>query len=103
MKRAIAAALFGALAVAVSAHSEKPQPSVDYSANAGVVRSIDRSAREITIDHGPLPEFDMPPMTMVFRVRSRRLLDRVKVGDKIRFRPALVGGVFTVTEIKPAR
>ena len=40
---------------------------------------------------------------MVFQVKSPRLLDRVKVGDKIRFHPELVGGVFTVTEIEPVR
>ena len=42
---------------------------------------------------------DMPPMTMVFRVKNASMLDQVKVGDKIRFVAERANGALTVTEI----
>jgi Cu/Ag efflux protein CusF len=45
----------------------------------------------------------MPPMTMVFGVSDAALLDRVKAGDKVRFRATSDGGKFTVTEIHPMK
>ena len=74
----------------------------DDARHAGRVHEIDRSANEIVITHGYLREFDMPPMTMGFRVKDRALLDKVKPGDKVRFRAALINGVITVTEIERA-
>jgi len=33
----------------------------------GEVRKVDKEAKKITLRHGPLPNLDMPAMTMVFR------------------------------------
>jgi Cu/Ag efflux protein CusF len=45
----------------------------------------------------------MPPMTMVFTVRDGKLLDAVKVGDRVLFRAVKEdGGTYVVTAIKPA-
>ena len=74
----------------------------DETRHAGKVHEIDRSANEIVITHGYLREFDMPPMTMGFRVKDAALLDKVKPGDRVRFRAALINGVITVTEIERA-
>ena len=64
----------------------------------GEVRKIDKDTGKITIRHGPVPEFDMSAMTMVFRVADPALLDRLKGGDRIVFTMTKAGGVFTVTE-----
>jgi Cu(I)/Ag(I) efflux system protein CusF len=69
----------------------------------GKVYEIDRKAREIVITHGDLPEFGMTPMTMGFRVKEARLLDKVRPGDKVRFRAQLVDGVITLTGIERLR
>ena len=69
----------------------------------GVVRKIDRDARKVTIKHGPLKNLDMPPMTMVFRVTDPAMIDKVKTGDKIRFRAEKIGGAYTVTVMENAR
>jgi len=66
----------------------------------GVVRKVDRDAQKITIKHGPIPSLDMPPMTMVYRVKEPSMLDRVKRGDKIRFSADQVGGAYTVMSIE---
>ena len=67
----------------------------------GEVKKVDKDAGKVTIKHGPLTTLDMPPMTMVFRVKDPAMLDKVKAGDKIRFKAEKVGGNFTVTEYQP--
>jgi Cu/Ag efflux protein CusF len=66
----------------------------------GEVRKVDREAKKITIKHGPLANLDMPPMTMVFQVRDPALLDKVKAGDKVKFRAEKEGSVYLVTHIE---
>ena len=67
----------------------------------GEVRKIDKANKKITLKHGAIKNLDMPPMTMVFQATDPSLLDKVKVGDKVRFVAANPGGKLTVTEIQP--
>ena len=69
----------------------------------GEVRKVDKSAKKLTIKHGPLANLDMPPMTMVFQVKDPAMLDKVKAGDKVKFQAEKVGGAFTVMSIEPAK
>ena len=69
----------------------------------GEVRRVDKDAKKITVRHGPLPNLDMPAMTMVFQVKDPSMLDQVKVGDKIKFVAEKLGGAFTITKIEPAQ
>ncbi len=68
----------------------------------GEIRKIDKSAAKITLRHGPMPQLDMPPMTMVFQVKDKALLDQVKPGDKVKFDAEKIGGAFVVTRIEAA-
>jgi len=68
----------------------------------GEVLKIDKAQGKLTLRHGELKALDMPPMTMVFRVGSPALLDRVAVGDKVKFDATKVGGNYTVTAISKA-
>lgn len=36
----------------------------------GEVRNVDKDAGKVTIRHGAIAELDMPPMTMVYRVKE---------------------------------
>ena len=65
----------------------------------GEVQKIDKEAGKITLKHGPIPNLDMPGMTMVFRVKDPAMLDSVKAGDKVRFAAEKTGGALTVTQI----
>ena len=69
----------------------------------GEIRKVDKGAQKITIKHGPLTSLDMPPMTMVFRVKDPSFLDKVKPGDKVKFEAEKIGGAFTVTRIEAAK
>jgi Cu/Ag efflux protein CusF len=68
----------------------------------GEIRKVDRDAKKLTIKHGEIKNLDMPPMTMVFQVRDDAMLDKVKVGDKVRFVVEKAASGFVVTEIQPA-
>ena len=105
-----AVALIAALAVpgVVPAQSGgQPMQHGDMKSAAamadGEIRKVDKSAGKITIKHGAIPSMDMPPMTMVYRVKDPAMLDAVKQGDKVKFVAENVGGQFVVTEIGPAQ
>lgn len=66
----------------------------------GEVRKVDASAGKVTLRHGPLEGLDMPAMTMVFRTADPTMLERLKVGDRIRFVTAKEGGAFTLTSFE---
>ena len=64
------------------------------------IRRIDKAARKISLRHGEIKNLDMPPMTMVFQVRDAALLDRLQVGQKIRFTAVQENGAYWVTRIE---
>lgn len=69
----------------------------------GEVRRIDRSAKKITLRHGPIANLDMPAMTMVFQVKDEALLDPLKVGDKVNFSAEKIAGAYVVTRLEPMK
>jgi len=69
----------------------------------GEIRKVDKAAAKLTIKHGEIKNLDMPSMTMVFQVKDAALLDKVKVGDKVRFRAEKASGGYVVMAIEPAR
>ncbi|GAB4482458.1 MAG: hypothetical protein OHK0044_31470 [Burkholderiaceae bacterium] len=99
LRRALAAA---ALLAPLAAAQSAPAGQTDMA--NGEVRRVDRERSKITLRHGEIRSLEMPPMTMVFTVRDPKLLDAVKVGDKVLFRAAMEdGGTYVVTAIEPAR
>jgi len=69
----------------------------------GEIRRVDKDAQKITIRHGAIPNLDMPPMTMVFQVKDKALLEKVKPGDKVKFEAEKTGGAYVVTRIEAAQ
>jgi Cu/Ag efflux protein CusF len=69
----------------------------------GRVTKIDKGRGKLTLRHGPIKALDMDSMTMVFRVQDPKMLERVKVGDKVKFEAERVNGQLTVTKIEKAR
>ena len=68
----------------------------------GEITRLDASALKVTLRHGELKNLDMPPMTMVFRVKDAAVLAPLKSGDKVRFRAERIQGVFYLTHIEKA-
>lgn len=98
--------LLAALMLAGPAMAQQPAATAPPSAPAaadfasGEVRKVYPDAGQILLKHGEIKSLDMPPMTMNFKVKDKALLDRVKVGDKVRFKAAQVGGEYTVTDLQ---
>ena len=74
-------------------------PAADDMADAEV-RKVDKDAAKITLKHGEIKSLEMPPMTMVFNVKDKAMLDQLKAGDKVRFKAVNEAGKYTVTEIR---
>jgi len=69
----------------------------------GEVRKIDKANKTIVLKHGEVKSIGMAAMTMMWPVSDPKLLDKVKPGDKVRFRVAHQGGTYVVTDILPAK
>lgn len=102
--------LFAALALTglvATAPLAMAQPTAAASATANgapltdaEVRKVDRENQKVTLKHGEIKNLDMPPMTMVFQVADPAWLDKLKVGDKVRFSAVHENGKYTVTGIE---
>ena len=78
----------------------KPAAAANTDWTEGEVRGIDKAAGKITLKHGAMPKFDMPPMTMAYHVKDKAMLDHLKPGDKVKFDVDAVGGTFTVLRLE---
>lgn len=67
--------------------------------STGEVKKIDKEQGKITIKHGELKNLGMPGMTMVFRVKDVAMLDKLTVGQKIKFIAENVDGALTVVKV----
>ena len=84
------------------AHHLAAADSAPADMTVGESRKVDKDAQKFTIKHGEIKNLDMPPMTMVFRVKDPSWLDKYKAGDAIRFRVEKTpAGVMLVTDIQP--
>jgi Cu(I)/Ag(I) efflux system periplasmic protein CusF len=86
------------------AHGDHGKPTAQVATGDmadGEVRKVDKESGKLTLKHAEIKSMDMPAMTMVFVVKDKAMLDKLKVGDKVRFTAINDGGKFTVTEIRP--
>ena len=66
---------------------------------AGEVRRVDKATGRVTIRHERIVNLNMPPMTMVFRVADKGMLNTLRPGDQSLFRAEENNGVLTLTEL----
>ena len=86
-----------------SAHHPAQSTSDTAAMADGEVRRIDKDANKLTLRHGRIESLDMPPMTMVFQVKDAAMLDKVKVGDKVKFNAEKIPGGYAVTHVEAAK
>ncbi|NDH52095.1 MAG: hypothetical protein EBY24_08930 [Betaproteobacteria bacterium] len=111
MKTITIAALLVALATPALAQQKAEDHSAHHPAAAasaadmieGEIRKVNKEAKKLTIKHGEIKSLDMPPMTMVFQVKDASVLDKLKVGDKVRFVVQKSDTGFMVTDIQAAK
>lgn len=90
LRRLVLLAGTAAVGLAVAAPSAPVQ---------GEVRRINPGEGKITLKHEPIPELDLPAMTLVFRVQDTRLMANVKPGDKVTFTADRIDGQYTIISI----
>lgn len=86
-------------------HSKMPMAAAPNTTAApamtdGEIRKIDKENGKVTIKHAEIKNLDMPPMSMVFNVKDKAMLDKVQVGEKIQFIVIQDAGKMVVTDIK---
>lgn len=102
----IAAALAATVAqVWAQGMSMPAKPATNTPASAmplvdGEIRKLDPAAGLVVLKHGDIPNLAMPGMTMGFDVADKKMLNGLKVGDKVRFQAEMIKGKATVTELK---
>jgi Cu(I)/Ag(I) efflux system periplasmic protein CusF len=87
------------------AHGDHGKPMAQAATGemtAGEVRKVDKEGGKLTLKHADIKSLDMPAMTMVFAVRDKAMLDKLKAGDKIKFKAVNDSGKYTVTELQTA-
>ena len=96
-------ALLAPLSVLAADAAPKPAAGTETAGSDmtdGEVRKIDLEGGKLTLKHAEIKNLDMPGMTMVFVVKERAMLDKLKTGDKVRFKAINDAGKFTVTAIQ---
>jgi Cu(I)/Ag(I) efflux system periplasmic protein CusF len=74
--------------------------STNTDSTEAEVRRVDKAASKLTLKHGEIKNLDMPPMTMVFGVQDKALLEGLKPGDRVKFKAVEKSGSYTVTELE---
>lgn len=69
----------------------------------GEIRRIDKASGKLTIKHGKIDSISMPPMTMVFILRDKALLETLAVNDKVKFDVKQEGNDYIVTRLEKAK
>lgn len=77
--------------------AQAESPPAKASDTRGRIESINTTEGKVKLKHGPIPKFDMPGMTMVFRVADPKLLTQIKVGDEVGVTLDKSGSAFVIT------
>lgn len=78
---------------------KKSSSDAKVAHGVGVIKSIDVKTAMITLNHQAIKELNWPPMSMGFKVADPKLLDGLKVGQKVAFELKSQGTKEVVTAI----
>lgn len=67
---------------------------------SGVVKQVDTKAGTVTLAHGPIKSLNWPAMTMGFKVKDKKLFDKLGVGTKVDVRLEQQGKDYVVTDVR---
>ena len=64
------------------------------------VTKVDPATNSVTIAHQAVSTMNWPAMTMTFKVKDKKMLDKAKSGEKVEFTFVQSGKDYTITDIK---
>lgn len=88
------------LAQSTPAVTKAAAPAATSTLSDGEIKKVLVDSKQLTIQHGPLANLNMPGMTMSFKVKDPAMLQQVKPGDKVRLLVEKVDGALTVTTLQ---
>ncbi len=68
----------------------------------GEVKAIDKVSGTVTLKHGPIMALGIPAATSEYGLQDATMLDRLKIGQEVRFNAVMQGRSILVTKISPA-
>lgn len=74
------------------------QHSAESALGEGTVKKVDKAKGTVTLAHGAMN--GMPAMTMAYKLKDAAWLDKLQVGQKIRFATDPADDGMTVTKIE---
>lgn len=88
----------------LSANATIPASQAEMAAATGRIRGINAPPGTVSIEHGPIPAMNWPPMTMTFGVRDPGQLRGLRTGDRVEFRfpPRRQGDRYVIERITRA-
>ncbi|ALZ74779.1 copper-binding protein [Rheinheimera sp. F8] len=66
----------------------------------GKVTKVDMTAGVVTLTHDPIQSLNWPAMTMGFKVKDKRLLDKLVIGKIVIVELAHVDKTYVITNVK---
>lgn len=82
---------------------EKPAKAASAPFVKAEVIGVDAAKGTVTLKHEDIPNMNMSPMTMAFKVASKKMLKGIKAGDKVRFKVETVKGEALVTKLERSK
>lgn len=85
------------------------QPNAQASATVaseyseGEILTLYKDDGQVTIKHGEIKNLHMSAMTMMFGVKEKSMLAKLRVGDKVKFKAIEKSGALLITEIKSSK
>ena len=79
---------------------EKKAESSKVHKGTGKVTKVDPAGGSVTIAHEPVSTMNWPAMTMTFKAKDKKLLEKVKQGEKVDFEFIQQGKDYIVTAVK---
>jgi Cu(I)/Ag(I) efflux system periplasmic protein CusF len=79
---------------------KKNSASGQVHKGTGKVTKVDPAGGSVTIAHEPVSTMNWPAMTMTFKAKDKKLLEKVKQGEKVEFEFIQQGKDYIVTAVK---
>ena len=67
---------------------------------SGTVTKVEPEKNAVTVKHGPVESMKWPAMTMRFKVKDKKVLDKMKPGIKVDFTFVQSGKDYTITDVR---
>ena len=95
-----ALAMQSAAAQETHSHQHKSEEAASDEMTTATIRKLDIEYGKITLKHQTIKNLGMPPMTMLFQIEDKTMLEGLAEGDSVRFKVEKKGTALVITTIE---